>query len=134
MGYKLSTVRFSQEEGMPVEPADSTSAAADILSNADNSKCPDGCFRPVGIAWDGQGRLFMTSDSTGEIYVLQQVDVSATGTADGSSSGTLFTSTSTSSPNLAPRSARNQPGPEALWVTGLVVVFSLVGSVFFTTI
>ncbi|KAK1524269.1 uncharacterized protein CCOS01_09356 [Colletotrichum costaricense] len=40
------------------------------------SSCPDHCFRPVGLAWDSQQRLFMTSDSTGEIYVLQRTDVS----------------------------------------------------------
>lgn len=35
------------------------------------SKCPDDCFRPVGLAWDSKGRLWFSSDSTGEIYVLQ---------------------------------------------------------------
>lgn len=42
----------------------------DVLANADNSACPDHCFRPVGIAFDDQGRLFMSSDASGEIYVI----------------------------------------------------------------
>ncbi|KAK1672896.1 soluble quino protein glucose/sorbosone dehydrogenase [Colletotrichum godetiae] len=72
IGYKLSSVRFSN--GEPIEPADSRTPITDVLSNADTSSCPDNCFRPVGLAWDSQQRLFMTSDSTGEIYVLQRTD------------------------------------------------------------
>ncbi|KKY35861.1 putative glucose sorbosone dehydrogenase [Diaporthe ampelina] len=30
------------------------------------------CFRPVGVAIDAKGRVFMSSDTTGEIYVLQR--------------------------------------------------------------
>lgn len=47
-------------------------AATPILSNQDLSKCPDGCFRPVGLAWDSEGRLWFSSDSTGELFVLRQ--------------------------------------------------------------
>jgi hypothetical protein len=32
------------------------------------------CFRPTGIAFDSKGRLFMASDSTGEIYVITRTD------------------------------------------------------------
>ena len=42
----------------------------DIFTNADNSKCPGACFRPVGLTFDRQGRLFVSSDASGEIYVL----------------------------------------------------------------
>ncbi|KAK7942884.1 uncharacterized protein PG986_011997 [Apiospora aurea] len=69
-GYKLSAVAFSN--GQPIEPPDSPKAVTSILSNADNGACPDGCFRPVGLALDGQGRVYMSSDSTGEIWVLKQ--------------------------------------------------------------
>jgi glucose/arabinose dehydrogenase len=68
VGYKVSVVQFA--DGEPVDASDSMTAATDIVSNADNSACPDNCFRPVGLAWDGNGRLFMSSDSTGEIYVI----------------------------------------------------------------
>jgi glucose/arabinose dehydrogenase len=73
-GYLLYAVAFNAATGMPTEPADSTSAVIPIMSNVDNSKCPDGCFRPVGLAFDRRGRLFMTSDSTGEIYVITRTD------------------------------------------------------------
>lgn len=57
-----------------MEPANSSTAAIDIASNADNSVCPAKCFRPVAMAWDAHGRLFMSSDTTGEIYVLARSD------------------------------------------------------------
>jgi glucose/arabinose dehydrogenase len=68
VGYKVSVVDFA--DGEPVDGRNSTTAATDIVSNADESVCPDNCFRPVGLAWDNSGRLFMSSDSTGEIYVI----------------------------------------------------------------
>lgn len=70
IGYKLSVIAFSN--GSPTAPPNSTTAAVDILSNRDVSRCPDQCFRPVGLAWDKQGRLFMSSDSTGEIWVVEK--------------------------------------------------------------
>jgi pyrroloquinoline-quinone-dependent sugar dehydrogenase TrAA12-like protein len=49
-----------------------------VLSNGSPGHCPERCFRPVGLAWDREQRLFMTSDSTGEIYVLMRSNASAT--------------------------------------------------------
>lgn len=130
-GYVLSSVQFDGNTGTPVAQPDSNSAAADVLSNADLSRCPDSCFRPVGLAWDGQGRLFMSSDSTGEIYVLQQFEMSATGGTE-TGTGTLVTPTSSTNPNFAPRSGRNQPGGEAIFLTGLAVALSVVCGLFLT--
>ncbi|KAI4687634.1 uncharacterized protein J4E88_003225 [Alternaria novae-zelandiae] len=79
IGYKLSLVQFDGK-GSPVELANSTTAATDIVSNPDLSACPDSCFRPVGLAWDTEGRLYMSSDSTGEIFVVTREDGS--GVAD----------------------------------------------------
>lgn len=62
------------------------------MYNKDLSTCPDQCFRPVGLAWDSKNRLFMTSDSTGEIYILQQTDATPTSTTP----GTIVTGTATS--------------------------------------
>jgi glucose/arabinose dehydrogenase len=70
VGYKLSTIAFAN--GSPVAPSDSTTALTDIFSNQNNSKCPDSCFRPVGPARDGQGRIFMSSNATGEIWILMK--------------------------------------------------------------
>jgi glucose/arabinose dehydrogenase len=71
-GYLLFAVDFNN--GQPSEPANSTVAAIPIVVNQDTSVCPDSCFRPVGLAWDNKGRLFMSSDSTGEIYVITRTD------------------------------------------------------------
>lgn len=37
------------------------------MNMPDNTKCPSECLRPVGLAFDGKGRLFVSSDSTGEV-------------------------------------------------------------------
>jgi hypothetical protein len=42
----------------------------DILTNADPSICPKHCFTPVGLFVDGQARIFMSSDTTGEVWVV----------------------------------------------------------------
>lgn len=68
IGYQVDVVKFAN--GEPVDQSDSRTAATTIVSNEDNSACPDACFRPVGLAWDSSGRLFMSSDETGEIYVI----------------------------------------------------------------
>ncbi|KAF2455199.1 soluble quino protein glucose/sorbosone dehydrogenase [Lineolata rhizophorae] len=73
VGYRLSVVPFGPS-GQPTAPSTSTTAARPILSNEDLDSCPDDCFRPAGLAWDNAGRLYMTSDSTGEIYVLVRAD------------------------------------------------------------
>ncbi|KAM0426680.1 hypothetical protein ACHAPT_007996 [Fusarium lateritium] len=70
VGYEISSVVF--KDGRPTSPSNSTKAATPIISNADLSNCPDECFRPVGLAWDSEGRLWFSSDSTGEIFVLAQ--------------------------------------------------------------
>ena len=48
------------------------------MSNPDVSKCGQikpyvwnkDCFRPAGLAFDAKGRLFMSSDETGELWVI----------------------------------------------------------------
>ncbi|KAF4832960.1 hypothetical protein CGCTS75_v004208 [Colletotrichum tropicale] len=87
VGYALTAVEFAK--GEPIASKDSTDTLKNIMYNKDLSTCPDQCFRPVGLAWDFKNRLFMTSDSTGEIYILQQNDSSPTST----SAGSIVTST-----------------------------------------
>ena len=82
-GYKLSVIAF--ENGEPVAAPDNNTSYMDIVTNTDNSKCPDNCFRPVGMAIDGQGRIFMSSDASGEIYVVMK-EASNNGSSGGSSS------------------------------------------------
>ncbi len=95
MGYRLTTLAFDSASGTPVAASDSQTALSDIMTNPDETKCPGACFRPVGLAIDSTGRLFMTSDVTGEIYILQK----STATPTASASGTIVTATG--SPNSA---------------------------------
>jgi glucose/arabinose dehydrogenase len=81
-GFKLVVVPFTKgADGnyAPVAPLTSTTAAVDVFSNPDVSKCAgngpsfsSGCFRPAGLAFDKGGRLFMTSDTStnGEVWIL----------------------------------------------------------------
>ena len=68
VGYKVSLIDFAN--GEPIAPSTSTTSYTDIFTNEDQSKCPNACFRPVGMTFDKQGRLFVSSDTSGEIYVL----------------------------------------------------------------
>jgi sugar lactone lactonase YvrE len=84
----LYAIDFDSSTGMPTEPADSNTAVIPIMSNVDNTKCPGGCFRPVGLAFDSKGNLFMTSDSTGEIYIITSTDGKSVEVASPTTSGT----------------------------------------------
>lgn len=86
VGYALVSVALDQDTGMPIAAADVADATTLVLSNPDLDACPEGCFRPVGLAQDSEGRVYMSSDSTGEIFVLHRADFSATGT-DGAEAG-----------------------------------------------
>ncbi len=90
-GCKISVVQFAI--GEPVANSTSMTAAVDVVANQDNSQCPGKCFRPVGLAWDSRGRLFFSSDATGEIYVVSRATSSTTSTS-GSTSTSSKTSTS----------------------------------------
>ncbi|KAH8686163.1 soluble quino protein glucose/sorbosone dehydrogenase [Tricladium varicosporioides] len=67
-GYRLSKIEF--KNGMPVQPSTSTSAAINIMQNGAMGSCPNSCFRPTGLAWDSKDRLFMSSDTTNEIFII----------------------------------------------------------------
>ncbi|KAK3693188.1 soluble quino protein glucose/sorbosone dehydrogenase [Podospora appendiculata] len=97
VGYRVSSIAFDAKTGDPVAKANSTDFLTDILSNDAKSVCPGACFRPAGLAFDAAGRLWMTADSTGEIYVLEKLDGTPTATA----SGTIVTATGTAK-NAAP--------------------------------
>jgi glucose/arabinose dehydrogenase len=88
-GYKVSFVPFDGA-GEPTAPADSLTGAVDVVANRDVALCPDACIRPAGLAWDGQGRLWFSSDATGEIYVVTAEDgggISGVGEVRSSSGG-----------------------------------------------
>lgn len=129
IGYKVSFVQFDGN-GSPTAAANSTTAAVDIVSNPDLSKCPDNCFRPAGLAWDSQGRLFFSSDATGEIYVITKEDGSGVNNvsqaASNSTSGGSGSSTGTSaapSPSGSSSAGETKSWKDAsVWVVGTAAV------------
>ncbi|KAF3760368.1 soluble quino protein glucose dehydrogenase [Cryphonectria parasitica EP155] len=85
VGYLVGQVTFDPVTGQPTESSDSTTALSDIIRNSDDADCPSSCMRPVGLAVDRQGRLYFSSDTTGEIYVL--VNSTSTGSQGGQEDG-----------------------------------------------
>ena len=110
-GYKLSRLSFAN--GEPVANSSNNTAYTDIFANMDNSQCPDNCFRPVGIAVDGSGRLFMSSDATGEIYIIAK-EQGANGSFSGGSGGSSSGAKTSGAPSVA--------GQGALSIVGLVLL------------
>jgi hypothetical protein len=108
--------------GSPRAAANSTTAAVDVVSNADLTKCPSNCFRPVGLAWDTQGRLYMSSDSTGEIYVITKTDGSGVNdvrqVSNGGGSGTPSGSAPSPSPSNSNGIRRWKVSQGSYWVMG----------------
>ncbi|KAH7383634.1 soluble quino protein glucose/sorbosone dehydrogenase [Cadophora sp. MPI-SDFR-AT-0126] len=108
-GYKVVSLDFSN--GSPVAESTSMTAAQDIFANPDTTACPGSCFRPVGLALDGKGRLFVSSDSSGELYVLAK-------TGEGSESPT----------STSPAPAATSSKESAAGRSGVVSVLVLVGA------
>jgi glucose/arabinose dehydrogenase len=101
VGYKLSLVNFT-DAGEPVDQLTSRTAATDIFGNEDDSVCPGDCFRPVAMALDSQGRIFLSSDATGEIYLVTR-DEAAVGTPTGQINGSTTASPSASATSSSAR-------------------------------
>ncbi|KAK7032776.1 soluble quino protein glucose dehydrogenase [Favolaschia claudopus] len=73
-GYKVVVVPGSVSKGAWQPTADITTQTGytDLLWNTDAAACTNGCFRPVGLAWSAAKRLYVSSDATGEVFVLQK--------------------------------------------------------------
>ncbi|KAF2196480.1 cellulose binding iron reductase-like protein [Delitschia confertaspora ATCC 74209] len=81
-GFKLVVVPFTKgSDGAykPTAPLNTQTGYQDVFYNPDVTKCAgngpsfsSGCFRPAGLMFDSQQRLYMTSDtsSNGEVWVL----------------------------------------------------------------
>jgi hypothetical protein len=122
VGYKLSTVAFSN--GSPVAASNSRTAAVDIMSNPDVSACADEeCFRPTGLALDGQQRIFMTSDATGEIWVIRRTNGSAgSGSGTGTGGGQTPSGTGAGASSTPTGAAVKLSGAVSAWA-GVVLAF-----------
>ncbi|KAL9121080.1 MAG: hypothetical protein Q9187_002366 [Circinaria calcarea] len=125
VGYKVSVIPF--ENGAPVAAPNNNTATTDIFTNLDNSKCPSNCFRPAGLAFDKQGRLYVSSDASGEIYVVtrdQTANSAGTSTGAGTGSGT--------STGSAPAASQTTSASASTFGTSSIVAFLVALSVFGT--
>lgn len=135
-GYKLAAIALDNSTGMPVQPADSMEPYIEIMSNEDESRCPDECFRPVGLEWSAENdQLFMAADASGEIYIVYQIDGTpvddftvAARQTEGRGSGTETDSGGSSESSATPDSAASviglsSAGSCVLGLIGLVAAF-----------
>ncbi|KAL0945504.1 hypothetical protein HGRIS_000988 [Hohenbuehelia grisea] len=65
-GYGVVRVPF------PLGASESKLGYSFLIQAADLSVCPGNCIRPVGLAFGKNGQLYVSSDSTGELFVLSQ--------------------------------------------------------------
>lgn len=86
-GYGIVRIPWSGNE--PTAQPNAKDGYSFVLQG-DLTRCPDGCFRPVGLAFDSTGRLFGSSDSTGEIFIIQAGSSGATSKLVGGSSCLWF--------------------------------------------
>ncbi|KAG9126114.1 hypothetical protein FRC07_004820 [Ceratobasidium sp. 392] len=74
-GYKVVRIPFKEDGSGPVAAPNSQTGYETIVGAPDLSKCANQCIRPVGLVFDQGGRLIVSSDSTGEVFVIQKSGV-----------------------------------------------------------
>ncbi|KAI1819796.1 soluble quino protein glucose dehydrogenase [Xylaria intraflava] len=75
-GYKVVAVPFAQgPDGSyaPTAASWSNRGSIDVFYPPNEAQCSSStCIRPVGLAFDAFGRLYVTSDASGEVFLLSQ--------------------------------------------------------------
>ncbi|TRX93512.1 hypothetical protein FHL15_005484 [Xylaria flabelliformis] len=75
-GYKVVAVPFAQgPDGSyaPEAASWSTRGSIDVFYPLDETQCSSSnCLRPVGLVFDAAGRLYVTCDASGELFLLSQ--------------------------------------------------------------
>ncbi|KAG8719505.1 hypothetical protein FRC08_002687, partial [Ceratobasidium sp. 394] len=71
--YSVVRIPFKKDGSGPVKGPEAKDGYETLVGMADTSKCPDECIRPVGIVFDQQGRMIVSSDDSGEIFMVQRV-------------------------------------------------------------
>ncbi|KAF8595239.1 soluble quino protein glucose dehydrogenase [Ceratobasidium sp. AG-I] len=69
-GYAV--VRIPWKGNGPAASSTSTTGYEALVKAANLTECPDKCIRPAGLEFDKLGRLFVSSDDTGEVFVLEK--------------------------------------------------------------
>jgi hypothetical protein len=76
-GYKLFAISWDAQTGQPIHPPHSSTAAISVLENKSTALCPFTCIRPTGVVFGPGGRLYVSSERTGEIFVIGRSDGSS---------------------------------------------------------
>lgn len=71
IGYELAIVEFGND-GQPRANADTKDPQKKVLWNEDLSICPKQCFRPTGAAVGPRGEVYVSGDSTGDIWIVRR--------------------------------------------------------------
>ncbi|TFK61401.1 soluble quino protein glucose dehydrogenase [Pluteus cervinus] len=70
-GYGVVRIPWSGDDSVPQAKSDSKTGYEYVVQAPDMNACPSGCIRPVGLEFDQLGRLFVSSDATGEVFVIE---------------------------------------------------------------
>ncbi|CAE6437204.1 unnamed protein product [Rhizoctonia solani] len=68
-GY--SVIRIPWAGDAPAALSNSAQGYERLVYAPDLTRCPGQCIRPVGLAFGRQGQLYVTSDETGEVFVIE---------------------------------------------------------------
>jgi glucose/arabinose dehydrogenase len=74
-GYKLVIVPFTKGIDGAFAPMfmSNETGYMDILYPPNEGSCSSAtCIRPVGLVFDAAGRLYMTSDTSGELFLIEE--------------------------------------------------------------
>ncbi|QRV83074.1 L-sorbosone dehydrogenase [Ceratobasidium sp. AG-Ba] len=70
-GYAVIRIPFKKDGSGPVAPSNSKTGYEKLVWMPDTTRCPDECIRPVGVAFDQASRMFVTSDDSNEILIVE---------------------------------------------------------------
>ncbi|KAI0348128.1 hypothetical protein BDW22DRAFT_1350278 [Trametopsis cervina] len=71
-GYGVVRVPFANSR--PIASRFSNSGYSFLVQATNLNTCPGTCIRPVGLVFSSDGRLFVTSDSSGELFVVSSAE------------------------------------------------------------
>ncbi|KAB5588903.1 hypothetical protein CTheo_7658 [Ceratobasidium theobromae] len=69
-GYKV--VRIPWAKNRPRAHPSSVNGYETVVGASNTTQCPTSCIRPVAVLFDKLGRMFVTSDDSGEVFVVQK--------------------------------------------------------------
>ncbi|KAG9093336.1 hypothetical protein FRC07_011485 [Ceratobasidium sp. 392] len=72
VGYGVVRIPWSKLGDSPVAGPKVKNGYVNVVSVPDFSKCPEECIRPVSMVVDRYGRMIVSSDDSGEIFMVEK--------------------------------------------------------------